>query len=133
MEGGNVVRSYLAEIDALDDALGEAGERFHPIRAGLRAGLAALTSATEWLISRDDVNDALAGAAPYLRMFGTVAGGYYLARFALHAASDDGARAEDTIDTAVFYAEQLLPQAAGLLPAATGGAAILFAIDPERS
>ena len=131
MDGGNVVRSFLAEIDALDGALGEAGERFHPIRAGLRNALAGLTSATEWLISGEDTRDALAGAVPYLRMFGTVAGGYYLARAALHAAAAGGDRADDKIDTATFYAEQLLPQAAGLLPAVTGGASILYAIDPS--
>jgi hypothetical protein len=130
MEGGNVVRGYLAEIDSLDGALGEAGERFHPIRAGLRNGLAALTSATEWLLAADHHEDALAGATPYLRMFGTVAGAYYLARSALHASVEGGESADGTIDLAVFYAEQLLPQAAALLPAITAGASLLYAIDP---
>ena len=33
--------------------------------------------------------------------------------------------------TARFYAEQILPQAAGLLPAVTRGAESLFAIDDD--
>ncbi len=132
IDGGALVRNYLAEIEGLDAALGEAGERFHPIRTNLRDGLASLTSATEWMLDQESPNDLLAGATPYLRMFGTVAGGYYLAREALHAAADlagNGAPdpwLEAKIDTSIFYASQLLPQAGGLLPAVTAGAAQLL-------
>jgi hypothetical protein len=89
-------------------------------------------SATEWMLDQESPNDLLAGATPYLRMFGTVAGGYYLAREALHAAADlahNGAPdpwLEAKIDTSIFYASQLLPQAGGLLPAVTAGAAQLL-------
>ena len=36
------------------------------------------------------------------------------------------------IETATFFAEQLLPQVSGLLPAAVSGAHSLYAIKPER-
>ena len=36
------------------------------------------------------------------------------------------------IETAAFYAEQLLPQVSGLLPATVSGAESLYAIKPER-
>jgi len=133
MDGGSVVRGYLAEIEALDDALGEAGERFHGLRVNLREALAALTSATEWLLAQDDQSDVLAGSTPYLRMFGTVAGGYYLAREALHAVTeDDDAWRSAKIATAIFYGEQLLPEAKGLQSAVTRGAGQLFALDTAQ-
>ena len=66
------------------------------------------------------------GATPYLRMFGTVVGGWLMARQALAArtsspsGSTTTAYLEAKVTTARFYAEQLLPQAAGLLPADHG-------------
>jgi len=130
MDGGGTVRAFLTEIDALDGTLGEAGERFHGLRASLREALAALTSATEWLLACEHPKDALAAATPYLEMFGTVAGGYYLAREALHAAATaPDPWLEAKIDTALFYARQLLPRTGGLLPAVTAGAGQLIALD----
>ena len=105
--------------------------------AALENGLAALEAATDWLL-RNPGEDAAAGAAPYLRMFGIVAGGWLLARQARAAAARLAAGEGDAgflaakIDTARFFAEQIVPQAAGLLPAATAGAAPLFAIGEER-
>ncbi len=80
-------------------------------------------------------NDALAGATAYLRMFGLVVGGWLMGRSALAAhrllAGGDGDKAflAEKIATAHFYASQLLPQAAGLLPAATAGASVLYDVD----
>jgi hypothetical protein len=75
-----------------------------------------------------------------LRLSGLVIGGWLLARSALAASrllrTADGADAiflEDKIGTARFYAEQLLPQAAGLLPAVTAGAGPLFQIDLSKA
>jgi hypothetical protein len=45
----------------------------------------------------------------------------------------DAAFLQDKIGTARFYAGQLLPQAAGLLPAVTAGAGPLFEIDLSRA
>jgi hypothetical protein len=36
------------------------------------------------------------------------------------------------VTTARFFAEQILPQVHGLLPAVTAGSADLFAIEPKR-
>jgi alkylation response protein AidB-like acyl-CoA dehydrogenase len=135
MDGGKVVAAYFDEIDALDAPLAEAG--FDSIRRSLADGLGALREATEWMASRNDPNDALAGASPYARMFGVVAGGYYLARSAVAArrlaASANGDRSflEAKIATAQFYTDQILPQVHGLLAAATAPADALFAIAAE--
>ena len=95
-----------------------------------------LREATDWILARGPVepNDALAGAAPYLRLSGLVIGGWLMARSALAASrllrtagGADAAFLQEKIATARFYAGQLLPQAAGLLPAVTAGAGPLSA------
>ena len=84
--------------------------------------------------------DALAGATPYLRIFGIVVGGWLLARQAAAATRllDTGGDGYDAdflrakVATARFYADQLLPQARGLLRAATAGHGDLYAIEPKH-
>jgi hypothetical protein len=63
----------------------------------------------------------LAGATPYLRMFGQAAGGCMLAEQALAAlrGSDDGAA---RIALTRFYAENIAVQASGLERSVTEGA-----------
>ena len=79
----------------------------------------------------------LAGATPYLRMFGTTVGGWLLAKSALRAQEllDESTGKEDflqaKIETARFFRQQLLPQLNGLLASTTSGSNSLFAIDPE--
>jgi hypothetical protein len=133
MDGGAVVRSFLDEIGSLDVPLAAAGETFAIIRSNLDAAQRTLRAATEWMLAQDDPNDVLAGATPYLKMFGTVAGGYYTARMALAAATAavDDPWLQAKIDVARFYAEQLLPQAGGQASAATAGATSMFAIAPD--
>jgi alkylation response protein AidB-like acyl-CoA dehydrogenase len=136
MAGGAVATGYLDEMAALDAEF-EGWDDLASIRINLDDGVALLREATEWLASAADINDRLAGASPYLRMFGIVAGGYYLAMSALVAnrllnnGSAGDRFLEAKVTTARFYAEQILPQAAGLLPSVTRGAESLFAIDDD--
>jgi alkylation response protein AidB-like acyl-CoA dehydrogenase len=142
MRGGGVVADLLARVEALDPELAAAGPELAGVRSALANGVSTLREATDWIMShgRAEPNDALAGAAPYLRLSGLVIGGWLLARSALAASrllrTADGADAiflEDKIGTARFYAEQLLPQAVGLLPAVTAGAGPLFRIDLSKA
>ena len=70
-----------AELKSADDAW------LHTIGARLEAGLAAVQSATGWLIERRGhaQPDALAGATPYLKLLGDVVGGWMLGKQALAA------------------------------------------------
>ena len=104
-------------------------ERFTAIRDQLSEALVELREATSWLLARENPNDVLSGAAPYLELLGIVGGGFYLARLAIAADSSDDAWLDAKIDTAVFYATNILPGASGLRTAAGSGASTLFAID----
>jgi len=91
-------------------------------------------------LADDDPAGPGAGATPLLRMFGIVEGGAELGRSALIARrlGAEGSSAfpvdflADKAATAAFYADQLLPQVRGLLPAAVAGSAPLLAIPADR-
>ncbi len=138
MRGGAAVADLLAQMDALDPELAAADPELHEMRPALADGVSALREATSWIIARGptEPNDALAGATPYLRLSGLVVGGWLMARSALAASrllrtasASDAVFLREKIGTAHFYIAQLLPQAAGLLPAVTAGAKPLFRID----
>ena len=73
---------------------------------------------------------------PYLKLFGTVAGGWMMARAALIALERVGTPGADRafldakLATARFYLEHLLPQAGALVQTVTQGAASTLALDP---
>ena len=77
--------------------------------------LDSLTRATQWLIGQTgkDADAALAGASPYLRLFGITTGGCYLAQQAL-AAIRLGEAAQSRLALARFFAENFAVQAGGL-------------------
>ena len=136
MRAGGAVADYLAGIDATAAELSGAGDAdLATVGKHLADAHAALRQATDWLLANApaDPNNSLAGATPYLRMFGIVTGGWLLARSAvaarreLDAGGGDEAFLRQKVVTARFYAEQLLPQAAGLVPSVTAGPADLLA------
>ena len=139
-QGGEAVRQVIDDIKAIDNDLGGTNDaNFVTIRAALNETVTALEEATDWLIekSAEDAQAAAAGATPYLRLFGTVYGGFVLAKSALiaHAALANGGEDRDfmraKIATARFYAEQVLSPAPSMVRSITAGTAALFEIEPE--
>jgi hypothetical protein len=141
LEGGEAVRRFLAEI-ALTAAACERASltAFQSMGREIARSLRACDSATAWLQERmrTSPHDALPGATPYLKLLGTLAGAHFLAHGALEAASriakGDGDKGflDARIATAQFFAEQLLPQAEGLLGPITRGAAGPFALSGDE-
>jgi alkylation response protein AidB-like acyl-CoA dehydrogenase len=125
MRSGGVVEDFLQRMESLEGSLAPVPD----IRAGLADAVAALREATAWLLGVSNPNDALAGATPYLRMFGITVGGWVLARQALAALSlgTEDPYLAAKVATARFFAVEVLPSARGLLGAVTSGAAVLFA------
>src|SRR5258708_4327858 len=106
---------------------------FATIRSHLAPAIDALAAATTWIVDKWDADPArtIAGAVPYLKLFGTVAGGWIMARSALAARGrldrgvGDPAFNRAKLATARFYAEQILPTAASQLPAIRGGTTVM--------
>jgi alkylation response protein AidB-like acyl-CoA dehydrogenase len=102
----------VSQVEASNDpAFGTTG-------AKLRDALASLDRTSRWLLERvtSAPNDALAGATPYLRLFGSTLGGCMLAGEAL-AARDPGEGSGDAqryVTLARFFAENISVQAAAL-------------------
>jgi len=137
---GRAVRELVGEIFPTAGALKSADDAWlHTIGARLEAGLAAVQSATGWMLERRGhaQPDALAGASAYLQLLGDVVGGWMLAKGAL-AASQALAAGEGPADyyrtkigMARVYAEQILSRAPGLAQAVSQGAIDLFRATPE--
>jgi alkylation response protein AidB-like acyl-CoA dehydrogenase len=136
---GGVVGDFIQGIRDLDDELAGAGDEFAVIRTNLAAAVQVLAEATDWVMSNGiaDPREALAGATPYLELFGIVTGGWLSARLALAAKGELDVGASDEaylrakIAGARFFALHHLPQAAGLLGAVTAGAGVLDEVDGE--
>ncbi|MFZ2469330.1 MAG: acyl-CoA dehydrogenase, partial [Parvibaculum sedimenti] len=105
---GAVVKGFIAEMrETAAKARGANHECLALIGAALDQGLDTLDKATDWMLARlkSATDDCLAGASPYLRLFGTVAGGHFLALGALVAAKAEGdAFLAARLATARFYA-----------------------------
>jgi hypothetical protein len=131
---GEVVRAFIVEMKETA-ALAHASNNAEMIAIGvsLDAGIAALDKATDYMLAnlRGAPDDCLAGAAPYLRLIGTVAGGHFLARAALVTMPGENPFPRARLALARFYAEHVLPASLGLLAPATSGAAALFALEAD--
>jgi alkylation response protein AidB-like acyl-CoA dehydrogenase len=133
-DGGATAKAFIARMRDIDPALEAAGPALAGLRTSLSAGVTALDNATDWILERQkgDPRDAAAGAVPFMRLWGTVAGGWLLARGALAAAAElqsgggDESFLKAKIVTARFYGEQILPRAASLAAAAMAGAATVM-------
>ena len=138
MAGGEVIGRLVARMHAVAERLSDDTEL---ARFGLHLedGIEAVEEATAILIERVDQspNDALAGATPYLRLLGTVVGGWLMgkaalaARRLLEAGEGDADFLTAKVATARFYGEQLLPPAIALVEAVEADAGLLFAIPDE--
>ena len=95
----------------------------HATGAALSAALAATREATMYLAGATDVNDALAGATPYLRLLSMLTAGHLMLNSATLASGTDREVAQKR--TTRFFCEQLLPTATALVPAITAGSAAL--------
>ena len=136
LRSGAVVRELLEEIGATAaraasvEELRAAGEELGRSVRSLGRASRALGSS----LAAGEYRDALAGAYPYLTMFGTVLGGWMMVRSARAALERLGSGADDQwlrekVVTARFYCEHLLPQASSLEAAASGGSELLYQLD----
>jgi hypothetical protein len=116
IEGGKVMESYIAELqETVKEVRASNRPEFGRMGDRLADTVAALAEASRWIggALAKNPDAALAGAAPYLRLFGLAAGGCYLARGALLSARGESGTASH-IALARFFAENLCTAAPGL-------------------
>ncbi|MCC7548193.1 MAG: acyl-CoA dehydrogenase [Burkholderiales bacterium] len=140
-EKGMTAKAVIAQITAFDRELAGASDpALIVIRRALSEGVAALNEATDWLLQTYPYNikAASAGAVPYLELWGTVAGGWQMARAALlakqriEAGSTDLHFYQGKLATARFYAEHVLPRAYACKQAIVHGSASVLALDAAQ-
>ena len=88
LSGGKAVSAYIDELRGIVEAVAANNDPsfgWTPVR--LEEAVESLARATQWMLDRSgkEADAALAGATPYLRLFGLAAGGCLLAQQALAA------------------------------------------------
>jgi len=140
-DGGAVAREVAREIAVVANRLGSSPDAdLQAIGVRLAAAEAALQRAIDWIVPAFGQNTrvAHAGAVGYLRLWGTVAGGWQMARAAEIAKKKLAAREGDPgfwnakITTARYYADALLPWSEAYAALATGGGEAAVALAAER-
>jgi len=123
---------------------GELGKVSHPalaaIHKSLSEGIDALGESTDWLLKTypSDIKAASAGAVPFLKLFGTVAGGWQMARAALIAKTRLDEKSEDfdfyraKLGTARFYADHILPLAQTYKHEIVNGSSSVLALEEAQ-
>jgi acyl-CoA dehydrogenase len=134
---GQVVGGFIDDLDRIaDDVAASNRPEFGRMGRRLKDAVAALRSATDWMHGQlqSKPEAALAGATPYLRVFGLTAGGAYLAKGAL-AAARDGSIANGNghrVSLARAFAETQLPLVPGLAETVTDGADSILDVPVDR-
>ncbi|MDE2596590.1 MAG: acyl-CoA dehydrogenase [Sphingomonadales bacterium] len=118
---GAVLKALLADVAAgAGDApaLGELARRCSAI--------------ADWMLGEASLDDKLAGSVPFCTMCAVAVAGWQLLRQSQAALEQGGALARTKPVVARYFAEHLVPEALGLAPAATGGAALFYALSTEE-
>ncbi len=122
VRGGAAVMEHFARIEAGVAELTAIPELVASGQA-LTEAVAAAREATLWMAGATVIDDALAGATPFLRLLSMLTAGDLMGRSAVLAQGTG--RTEAQVRTTRFFCEQLLPTATALVPSITAGAEAL--------
>ncbi|MSQ49497.1 MAG: acyl-CoA dehydrogenase [Betaproteobacteria bacterium] len=140
-EGGVTVKEWLAVLRKIDLDLAISGNSdIQAIRSRLAAGAQAVSVCVDFILATagKDPNAAFAGAVPFLKLMGIVAGGWQMARAALVAEKKIASNDADQlfyaakITTARFFSDHVLSQAPGLAATVVSGAAAVMALTEDQ-
>jgi hypothetical protein len=140
-EGGATARAWLSALKAFDAEIGKSSHAdLQAIRATLAAGTQAVSDCVDYIVANagKDVKGVFAGAVPFLKLMGIVAGGWQMARAAsiserkLSLKDGDAAFLEAKIKTARFYADHVLVQAPGLRDTVVKGGGGVMALSDDQ-
>jgi len=137
-ESGATAREWISVLRKLDAELAKsANPDLKAIRGAMAAGAQAVADCVDYIVANagKDVRGVFAGAVPFLKLMGIVAGGWQMARAALAAEkllSGDSNFYQAKIKTARFFAEHVLVQAPALRDTVVKGGAGVMALSDEQ-
>jgi 3-(methylthio)propanoyl-CoA dehydrogenase len=140
-DGGAAARELVSVLKKFDSELEKSGSAdIEAIRKHLAAGMQAFADCVEFIVAEKDPRAAFAGAVPFLKLMGIVAGGWQMARAALISekylldkkANIDASFLEAKIATARFYADHVLVQAPALRNTVVSGASGVMALSDDQ-
>lgn len=127
VRSGQSFLEFIAEMRESLPELQAAGERQAAIAGHLEQSLKVLEQTTGWMLKTGAAGDAasvLAGSVPYQRIWALNVCAWLLGKAALREDAP-----ADALALAEFYTSQLLPEVFAQAPAATAGAAQLYAVE----
>jgi alkylation response protein AidB-like acyl-CoA dehydrogenase len=138
-DGGRAIQAFLAMIGEEVAELAE-DESVNAVASGLEKANGELRGATMWLMQNAfaNLNNAGAAAYNYMQLMGVVTLGLMWLRMAkvsaaaVEAGAEDKAFHEAKLVTARFFAEKIMPDAAGLRAKVEGGSDSLMALEPDQ-
>jgi alkylation response protein AidB-like acyl-CoA dehydrogenase len=132
-EGGATAKAWLASVRQLEAEL--TSPALQSLRRQLSNGTQAVSDCVDFIVAEKNPLSAFAGAVPFLRLMGIVAGGWQMARAALAAQknlSKDNSFYQAKIATARFYGDHVLVQAPGLRDTVVHGGAGVMALSEDQ-
>jgi alkylation response protein AidB-like acyl-CoA dehydrogenase len=138
-EGGATAKEWLSQLKNLDAELARSGNAdIQSLRSHLSKGAQAVADCVDFIVNAKDPRAAFAGAVPFLKLMGIVAGGWQMARSALVCERKLASRDPDAsfhqakIATARFYGDHVLVQAGALRDTVVSGAAGVMALSEDQ-
>ena len=138
-EGGATAKAWIAQLKQFETQLSRSNnENLVALKNQFSPSVQALADCVEFIVasSAKDPRPAFAGAVPFLKLMGIVAGGWQMGRAALAAErtlhSGNRSFLEAKIATARFYADHVLVQAPALRNTVVNGAAGVMALSEDQ-
>jgi alkylation response protein AidB-like acyl-CoA dehydrogenase len=140
-EAGATAKAFVAELKRFDTELAQSKSAdIQALRMTLGAGASAVSDCVEFIVANAgrDVKGVFAGAVPFLKLMGIVAGGWQMARAALASERKLLSKAQDKsfyeakIITARFYSDHVLVQAPSLRDTVVNGSAAVMALSEDQ-
>jgi len=119
-DGGRTVRAWLDEVRKIPQ---------------MEVAVRAVSDCVDFICGSKDPRATFAGAVPFLKLMGIVAGGWQMARAAAiceKSSSPDKSFLQAKIATARFYGEHVLVQAPGLRDTVVKGSGGVMALSDEQ-
>ena len=126
-DGGATAKAWLAEVRKVEKGL-----------PNLAEGVKAVEDCVEFIVASKDPRAPFAGAVPFLKLMGIVAGGWQMARATVAAEKElsspegDSSFFKAKLATARFYGEHVLSQAPALRANVLSGADAVMAIPEDQ-